>query len=45
MVTGLSKPLDHNGPFEFESDNKTVEVEIDMQRSSPAPPTSKLIPK
>jgi hypothetical protein len=33
MVTGLSKPLDHNEPFEFESDNKTAEVEIDLQLS------------
>jgi hypothetical protein len=33
MVTSLSKLLDHNGPFEFESDNKTVEVEIDLQLS------------
>jgi hypothetical protein len=31
MVTGLSKPLRHNEPFEFESDNKTAEVEIDLQ--------------
>jgi hypothetical protein len=28
IVTGLSKPLDHNEPFEFESDNETAEVEI-----------------
>jgi hypothetical protein len=33
MVTGLSKPLDHNEPFEFESDNETAEVEIDLQLS------------
>jgi hypothetical protein len=33
MVTGLSKPLDHNEPFEFESENETAEVEIDLQRS------------
>jgi hypothetical protein len=33
MVTGLSKPLDYNEPFEFESDNKTAEVEIDLQLS------------
>jgi hypothetical protein len=26
MVTGLSKPLDHNEPFKFESDNKTAEA-------------------
>jgi hypothetical protein len=26
------KPLDHNEPFEFESDNDTAEVEIDLQR-------------
>jgi hypothetical protein len=31
MVTGLSKPLDHNELFEFESDNETAEVEIDLQ--------------
>jgi hypothetical protein len=31
MVTGLSKPLDHNEPFELESDNKAAEVEIDLQ--------------
>jgi hypothetical protein len=31
MVTGLSKPLDHNEPFEFEFDNETAEVEIDLQ--------------
>jgi uncharacterized membrane protein len=28
MVTGLSKPLDHNELFEFESDNETAEIEI-----------------
>jgi hypothetical protein len=33
MVTGLSKPLDHNEPFEFESDNETAEEEIDLQLS------------
>jgi hypothetical protein len=33
MVTGLSKPLDHNEPFEFEIDNETAEVEIDLQLS------------
>jgi hypothetical protein len=33
MVTGLSKPLDHNEPFLFESDNKTAEVKIDLQLS------------
>jgi hypothetical protein len=33
MVTGLSKPLDHNEPFEFEPDNKTAEEEIDLQLS------------
>jgi hypothetical protein len=32
MVTGLSKPLDHNEPFELESD-ETAEVEIDLQLS------------
>jgi hypothetical protein len=25
------KPLDHNEPFEFESDNETAEVESDLQ--------------
>jgi hypothetical protein len=33
MVTGLSKPLDHQEPFEFESDNETDEAEIDLQLS------------
>jgi hypothetical protein len=33
MVTGLSKPLDHNVPFELESDNETAEVKIDLQLS------------
>jgi hypothetical protein len=33
MVTGLSKPLDHNAPFKFESDNEAAEVEIDLQLS------------
>jgi hypothetical protein len=33
MVTGLSKPLDHNEPFEFESDNDTAEAKIDFQLS------------
>jgi hypothetical protein len=33
MVTGLLKPLDHNEPFEFESDNETAEEEIDLQLS------------
>jgi hypothetical protein len=33
MVTGVSKPLDHNEPFEFESDNETAEVKIDLQLS------------
>jgi hypothetical protein len=33
MVTGLSKPLDHNEPFKLESDNETAEVEIDLQLS------------
>jgi hypothetical protein len=33
MVTGLSKPIDHNEPFEFKSDNKTAEVEINLQLS------------
>jgi hypothetical protein len=31
--TGLSKPLDHNEPFVFESDDKTAEVEINLQLS------------
>jgi hypothetical protein len=34
MVTGLSKPLDPNKPFELESDNETAEVEIDLQQLS-----------
>jgi hypothetical protein len=33
MVTGLSKPLDHNEPFEFKSDNETTELEIDLEFS------------
>jgi hypothetical protein len=33
MVTGLSKPLDQNEPFELESDNGTADVEIDLQLS------------
>jgi hypothetical protein len=33
MVTGLSKPLNHNEPFEFESDNETAEVDINLQLS------------
>jgi hypothetical protein len=33
MVTGLSKPLDHNEPFELESENETAEEEIDLQLS------------
>jgi hypothetical protein len=33
MVAGLSLPLDHNEPFELESDNETAEVEIDLQLS------------
>jgi hypothetical protein len=32
MVTCLSKPIDHNEPFEFEFDNKTAEVEINSQQ-------------
>jgi hypothetical protein len=32
-VTGLPKPLDHNEPFELESDNEAAEVEIDLQLS------------
>jgi hypothetical protein len=31
MVTGLSKPLDHNEPFELKSDNETAELDIDLQ--------------
>jgi hypothetical protein len=31
MITGLSKPLDHNEPFELASDNERAEVEIDLQ--------------
>jgi hypothetical protein len=33
MVTDLSKPPEHNEPLEFEFDNKTTEVEINLQRS------------
>jgi hypothetical protein len=33
MVTGPSKPLDHNEPDEFESENNTAEIEIDLQLS------------
>jgi hypothetical protein len=33
MVSGLSEPLNHNEPFELESDNETAEVEIDLQLS------------
>jgi hypothetical protein len=33
MVTDLSMLLDHNEPFELESDNETAEVEIDLQLS------------
>jgi hypothetical protein len=33
MVTGLSKPLNHNVPFVFESENETAEVEINLQLS------------
>jgi hypothetical protein len=32
-INGLSKPLDHKEPFEFESDNETTEMEIDLQLS------------
>jgi hypothetical protein len=31
MVTGLSKALDHNEPFE--SSNETAEIEIDLELS------------
>jgi hypothetical protein len=34
MITALSKPLDHNQPFEIEFDNKTAEVEINLQLST-----------
>jgi uncharacterized membrane protein len=33
MITGLSKLVNHNEPFEFESENKTAEVEIILQLS------------
>jgi hypothetical protein len=33
MVTVLSNPLNHNEPFEFESDNETAEIKIDLQLS------------
>jgi hypothetical protein len=33
MVTGISKPLDQNKPFELESDNETAKVEIDLKLS------------
>jgi hypothetical protein len=33
MVTGQSKPFDQNEPFEFESNNETAEVEIDLELS------------
>jgi hypothetical protein len=33
MVTDLSEPFDHNDPFEFESDNETAVVEIDLHPS------------
>jgi hypothetical protein len=33
MVTGPSKPLDHNEQVEFESENNTAEIEIDLQLS------------
>jgi hypothetical protein len=33
MVTGLSKSLHHNEPFEIESDNETAEVELYLQLS------------
>jgi hypothetical protein len=33
MVTGLSKSLDYNEPFEIESDNETAEVELYLQLS------------
>jgi hypothetical protein len=33
MVTGLSESLDHNEPFEIESDHETAEVELYLQLS------------
>jgi hypothetical protein len=33
MVTGLSKSLVHNEPFEIESDNETAELELYLQLS------------
>jgi hypothetical protein len=33
VIENLPKPLDRNEPFEFESDNETAEVEIDLQLS------------
>jgi hypothetical protein len=36
MVAGISNTLDHNEPFEFESDNETSEVEIDLLLSMQA---------
>jgi uncharacterized membrane protein len=33
MITGLSKLVNHNEPFEFESENKTAELEIILQLS------------
>jgi hypothetical protein len=33
MGTGLSKPLNHMEPFDFESDNDVAKVEIDLQVS------------
>jgi hypothetical protein len=33
MVTSLSKPLDYNEPFEFESDNDRAEIKINLQLS------------
>jgi hypothetical protein len=31
MVSGISKPLDHNEPFELESDNEAAEGGIGLQ--------------
>jgi hypothetical protein len=31
MVTGLSESIDHNEPFEIESDNETAEIELYLQ--------------
>jgi hypothetical protein len=33
MISGLSRPLDHNEPFKMEFSNETAEVEIYLQLS------------